>query len=153
MKPLKAIAAMSLNRVIGNHGDIPWHLPEDFKWFKKQTLGDTLLMGRITWESIGKPLPNRRTIVLSRSELDLPEGVTLIHSLDELETACSKDEQVWICGGGQLYQQTLGQCSDLYLSIVHREVEGDAFFPEHAHYFEESERALDAEGFHVIHYY
>lgn len=153
MKPLKAIAAMSLNRVIGNQGDIPWHLPEDFKWFKKQTLGNTLLMGRITWESIGKPLPNRRTIVLSRSKIELPEGVTLIHSLEQLTSVCTEDEQVWICGGAQLYKQTLENCSDLYLSIVHKEVEGDAFFPEHAHYFEESKRLFDAEGFHVIHYY
>lgn len=128
MNSYKAIAAMSENRVIGNSGDIPWHLPEDFKWFKKTTMGDILVMGRKTYESIGRPLPGRDTYVLSRT----PREITGVHSftdlevLDQLET----DQTIWIAGGGEVYKQMLGKCSELYLTRVHRTVEGDAFFPE-----------------------
>src|SRR5438132_2289163 len=83
MNHFKAIAAMTLNRVIGAGNKIPWHLPEDFKWFKKLTTGHVIVMGRKTYESIGKPLPNRTTIVLSRSPLDIP-GVTTIADLKRL---------------------------------------------------------------------
>ena len=86
MKPFNAIAALSLNRVIGAGNKIPWHLPEDFKWFKQMTTGHVIVMGRKTFESIGKPLPDRETIVLSRGPFSFP-GVRVIHSLDELITA------------------------------------------------------------------
>jgi dihydrofolate reductase len=108
----KAIAAMSLNRVIGAGNKIPWHLPEDFKWFKATTTGHVIVMGRKTFESIGKPLPNRTTIVLSRSAWAHP-GVTTIRSLDELP-ALVADRQVFICGGAEIYAQTLPLCSDLF---------------------------------------
>jgi dihydrofolate reductase len=122
--PLKAIAAMSLNRVIGNGNQIPWHLPEDFKWFKATTTGHVIVMGRKTFESIGKPLPNRETIVLSRLAFSHP-GVKTIRSLDELPDIVG-DRQVFICGGAQIYEQTLPLCSELFLTLVKREVEGDA---------------------------
>lgn len=128
LKNFKAIAAMSKNRVIGNAGDIPWHLPEDFKWFKKTTMGDILVMGRKTYESIGRPLPGRDTYVLSRQ----PREIAGVHSftnlkvLDHLET----DRTIWIAGGGEVYKQMLDKCSELYLTRVHRTVEGDAFFPD-----------------------
>src|SRR5512136_2712076 len=86
LKPFKAIAAMSLNRVIGAGNKIPWHLPEDFKWFKKMTTGQVIVMGRKTFESIGKPLPNRTTIVLSRSRETIP-GVRVVSDLGQINRA------------------------------------------------------------------
>jgi dihydrofolate reductase len=130
----KAIAAMSENRVIGNGGDIPWHLPKDFNWFKEKTLGSVLVMGRKTFESIGRPLPGRETYVLSREPREIPGAhcFTDLEMLDHLET----DKEIWIAGGGEIYKQTLDQCSELYLTRVHRTVEGDAFFPEFESRFE-----------------
>ena len=128
MNSFKAIAAMSENRVIGNEGEIPWHLPEDFKWFKATTMGGILVMGRKTYESIGRPLPGRDTYVLSRQAREI-RGVhsfTDLSVLDHLDT----NKTIWIAGGGEIYKQMLPKCSELYLSRVHREVEGDAFFPE-----------------------
>ena len=119
---------MSENRVIGNTGDIPWHLPEDFKWFKKTTMGGILVMGRKTYESIGRPLPGRDTYVLSRT----PREITGVHSFTDLEVLdhLVTNQTIWIAGGGEIYKQMLGKCSELYLTRVHRSVEGDAFFPD-----------------------
>ena len=119
---------MSENRVIGNAGDIPWHLPEDFKWFKKTTMGGILVMGRKTYESIGRPLPGRDTYVLSRT----PREITGVHSFTDLEALDNlvTNQTIWIAGGGEIYKQMLGKCSELYLTRVNRSVEGDAFFPE-----------------------
>ncbi|WPJ97006.1 dihydrofolate reductase [Coraliomargarita algicola] len=128
MNTYKAIAAMSENRVIGHAGKIPWHLPADFKWFKQTTIGGILIMGRKTYESIGRPLPGRDTYVLSRSPQHIP-GVQLFHDLTELEEL-QTDKTIWIAGGGEIYTQMLAKCSELYLTRVHRTVEGDAFFPE-----------------------
>src|SRR5215831_377967 len=129
-KPFKAIAAMSLNRVIGAGGKIPWHLPEDFKWFKKMTTGHVIVMGRKTYESIGKPLPNRTTIVLSRSHMKI-NGVRVIVDLKELNSLEPElaGREIFVCGGAQVYQHALPMCSDLYLTLVKRNVEGDTYFP------------------------
>jgi len=151
MKHFKAIAAMSLNRVIGAGNKIPWHLPEDFKWFKQTTIGHIIVMGRKTFESIGKPLPNRETIVLSRSQFQFP-GVKTIRSLDELKSLAG-DRQIFICGGAQIYAQALPLCSDLYLTLVKRKVEGDAFFPPFEERFELVEEIRDAPEFKVLHYH
>jgi dihydrofolate reductase len=134
---LKAIAAMAENRVIGNQGDIPWHLPEDFKWFKKTTMGDILVMGRKTYESIGRPLPGRETFVLSRSPrtIDGVRTFTDLSILNELDT----DKTIWIAGGAEIYKQMLPRCSELYLTRVHRKVDGDAQFPEFENNFELAE--------------
>jgi dihydrofolate reductase len=128
MKTYKAIAAMSKNRVIGNNGDIPWHLPKDFQWFKDKTMGGILVMGRKTYESIGYPLPGRDTYVLSRQLREIPgtHSFTELSALDHLET----DKTIWIAGGGEIYEQMLDKCCELYLTRVHRTVQGDAFFPE-----------------------
>jgi len=151
MSNYQAIAALSLNKVIGNKGDIPWHLPEDFKWFKEKTLGNTLLMGRKTYESIGRPLPGRKTIVLSRqTSLDLPEGVVHIHSPEELK-GVDIQGTLFICGGAEIYKQYLPQCSDLYLTWVNREVEGDTLFPEFEELFELKEILREEEGFRIEH--
>src|SRR6266850_1803475 len=108
MKPFKAIAAMSLNRVIGAGTKIPWHLPEDFKWFKKVTTGHIIVMGRKTFESIGKPLPNRTTIVLTRSLLQI-NGVETISDLDQIRSRSQGNDtrEIFICGGAQLYERAL----------------------------------------------
>ena len=128
MPNYKAIAAMADNRVIGQQGDIPWHLPEDFKWFKKTTMGQILVMGRKTYESIGRPLPGRETYVVSRQALSITGVQTLtdLKALDQIET----EKTVWIAGGGEIYRQMLPHCSELYLTRVHCKVSGDAFFPE-----------------------
>src|SRR5215510_203186 len=99
MKHFKAIAAMSENRVIGAGNKIPWHLPEDFRWFKKMTTGQVVVMGRKTFESIGRPLPNRETIVLSRSGFQ-QAGVRTVASLGEIDLA-RETRAVFICGGAQ----------------------------------------------------
>ncbi len=150
--PFKAIAAMSLNRVIGSGNSIPWHLPEDFAWFKQTTMGHVLVMGRKTFESIGSPLPGRETIVLTRRAEPIP-GVRTIDSLDGLGQADDLgDRTIFICGGAQVYSQALGKCSDLFLTVVKREVEGDAFFPEFEPMFDAGETLRESDDFDVIHY-
>lgn len=133
MKELNAIAAMSENRVIGKAGHLPWHIPEELKWFKNLTWGHVLIMGRKTFETIGKPLPGREIIVLSRSGFKHP-GIKVISSLEELSIEDDKREY-FICGGAQIYGLTLPYCRRLYLTVVHLEVEGDLFFPPFEHMF------------------
>ena len=154
MHPFKAIAAMSLNRVIGAGGKIPWHLSEDFKWFKRTTTGHVIVMGRKTFESIGRPLPNRTTIVVSRSGAVNFPGVQTVSSLADLEAAVSglEGRKTFICGGAQLYQQALPQCSDLYLTLVKRIVEGDTFFPPFEDQFELMAELRDCAEFRILHY-
>ena len=152
--PFKAIAAMSLNRVIGAGTRIPWHLPEDFKWFKKMTTGQVIVMGRKTFESIGKPLPNRATIVLTRSAAPIP-GVRIISDLRQLDPSdpALAGREIFICGGAQIYQQALPLCTDLYLTLVLREVEGDTFFPPFEDRFELAEEVLVHPEFKILHYW
>ena len=149
MKHFKAIAAMSLNRVIGSGNKIPWHLPEDFKWFKATTTGHIIVMGRKTFESIGKPLPNRETIVLSRSNFSYP-GVKTIRNLEGLPVVT--DRQVFICGGAQIYEQALPLCSEILLTLVNCEVEGDAFFPKFEDQFQLAETLRETPEFKILRY-
>ena len=144
---------MSLNRVIGAGNKIPWHLPDDFKWFKQMTTGHVIVMGRKTFESIGRPLPNRTTIVLSRSSIVIP-GVQVISRLDELALLDVADpmKQIFICGGAQIYEQALRFCSELYLTIVKKEVEGDALFPPFENDFVLAAEILDQPEFKIMHY-
>jgi dihydrofolate reductase len=150
VKHFKAIAAMSENRVIGHGPKIPWHLPEDFKWFKRMTTGQVIVMGRKTFESIGRPLPNRETIVVSRSGWQAP-GIRTIHSLDQLHPA-EEAREIFICGGGEIYAIALPRCSDLYLTQVKRTVEGDVFFPAFEDRFERVETLEDNPEFSIVHY-
>jgi dihydrofolate reductase len=147
---LKAIAAMSENGVIGLRNRIPWHIPEEFEWFKQTTMGQVILMGRRTFESIGPPLPGRRTLVLTRSDWSYP-GVTVIHDLDDPELTRASPE-LFVCGGAQVYAQLLPRCSDLYLSHIQRTVEGDTFFPPFEHLFERAAIVLQRPEFLVVHY-
>jgi dihydrofolate reductase len=150
MNHFKAIAAMSLNRVIGAGNRIPWDLPDDFKWFKTMTAGQIIVMGRKTFESIGRPLPNRETIVLSRSGFNF-RGERTVSGLHELSTL-GADRKVFICGGAQIYEQALPLCSDLYLTVVQREVAGDAFFPPFEDVFELVEKIREHKDFHILHF-
>ena len=147
---MKAIAAMSLNRVIGRDGAIPWHLPEDFKWFKQCTSGHVVLMGRKTYESLGKPLPNRTNIVVSRGA-EIP-GVEMVRDLTAFDPARYAPREVWVIGGAEIYSQLLDRCTDLYLSVVQREVAGDAVFPEFESHFEFANVPLRTAEFEVRHY-
>jgi dihydrofolate reductase len=122
---MKAIAAMSLNRVIGAEGKIPWHLSEDLRFFKRTTFGHVVLMGRKTYESLGKPLPGRENWVVSSQPLT---GVRVIHDLDELGDA-PDGREIFVIGGAQLYAALLPTCAELLLTLVKREVSGDVFFP------------------------
>jgi dihydrofolate reductase len=124
---MNAIAAMARNRVIGFNGRIPWHLPADFHWFKRTTLGGTIVMGRKTFESLGKPLPGRRNIVISRTHR-FP-AVETFESIDAFLGQKSDTRETWVIGGSQVYEQLLPLCSDLYLSLVYADPEGDSFFP------------------------
>jgi dihydrofolate reductase len=151
MKRFKAIAAMSLNRVIGAASKIPWHLPEDFKWFKKMTTGHVIVMGRKTFESIGKALPNRTTIVVSRSANSIP-GVQTISNLNQLQEPGWEGKEMFICGGAEIYRQALPLCSDLFLTVVKREVEGDTLFPPFEDQFSLAEEILDHPDFKILHY-
>jgi len=152
-KAFKAIAAMSLNRVIGAGNRIPWHLPEEFRWFKKMTVGQVIVMGRKTFESIGKPLPNRTMIVLTRSAVPI-QGVEIASELDQIDPAnpAFKGREVFICGGAQIYQLALPRCSDLYLTQVNRTVDGDAFFPAFEDAFELVEEVMARPEFKVLHF-
>jgi dihydrofolate reductase len=150
MKAFKAIAAMTPDRVIGAGNQIPWHIPEDFKWFKKTTMGHTLVMGHRTFDSIGRPLPGRVTCVLSRSSPTI-EGVHVIRSLAELEQMPLPGD-IFICGGEQIYRLALPFCSDLYLTLVKRKVSGDAHFPPFEAEFTLKEMIQENELFTIQHY-
>jgi dihydrofolate reductase len=144
---------MSLNRVIGNQGRIPWHLPEDFKWFKQLTIGHVLVMGRKTFESIGRPLPGRETIVLSRAGNPIP-GVRVMPSFDLLDPNATEwaGRDLFVVGGADIYRQALPQCSDLFLTLVKREVVGDTFFPEFEAHFRLVAQLRENTDFEILHY-
>ena len=149
-KRFKAIAAMSENRVIGDGPKIPWHLPEDFKFFKRMTTGNVVVMGRATFESIGRPLPNRETIIVSRRGFSFP-GVRTVVSLDEIDLNAD-ERDVFICGGAQIYALALPRCSDLYLTHVKRVVEGNVLFPPFERLFSEVAVLQDNADFRIVHY-
>ncbi|MBI3005172.1 MAG: dihydrofolate reductase [Ignavibacteriales bacterium] len=124
------IAALSRNRVIGKNGRIPWHISEDLKRFKRITTGHTVLMGRKTYESMGKPLANRRNVVLT--SMTIP-GVETFSSLGEALQGLAGQEKVFVIGGGELFAQVLESADEMHLTLVDKDVEGDAFFPPFEH--------------------
>ena len=133
---LSVIVAMAHNRVIGLNNQMPWHLPADLAWFKKNTLNKPVIMGRKTFESIGRPLPNRHNIVISRqieSSDNKISNVSWVKSIDEaisLAQAQQPDE-VFIIGGGNIYQQVLPLIDRLYLTHIDAELQGDTYFPDY----------------------
>jgi dihydrofolate reductase len=127
---LVLIAALSTNRVIGRNGKVPWHLPEDLQRFKRLTTGHTLLMGRKTFESIGKPLSGRRNVVLSSRPL---ANVETYSTLADALRAVQGEEQVYVIGGGTVFAQLIESADELRLTIIERHVEGDTYFPPYEH--------------------
>jgi len=121
---------MAKNRVIGANGAIPWHLPEELKRFKVLTMGHHLIMGRKTWESIGRLLPGRETVIVTRQPGYSVPGATITHSLDEAVAACGNDSEIFVIGGAELYAQALPRARRLYLTTIEADVAGDTFMPE-----------------------
>ncbi len=137
---LSIIVAMTPQRVIGKDGDMPWHLPAELRHFKETTMGRPIVMGRRTHESIGRALPGRQNIVVTRDPGYRSEGVCVVHGLDEAIAAAGDAEEIMIIGGETLYRQALGRAGRIYLTLVHARLEGDTWFPE-----------LDTEGWQEVH--
>jgi dihydrofolate reductase len=129
---ISAIAAMAENRVIGKNNQLPWHLPADLTHFKTITTGNCILMGRKTYESIGKPLPNRTNIILTQQPEFAAPGCIVVNSFEEALThsLAEKNKELIIIGGAQIYTQLLPQIERIYLTIIHHLFDGDVFFPE-----------------------
>ena len=121
---------MAANRVIGKDNALPWHLPADLKRFKALTMGHPVVMGRKTHASIGRPLPGRRNLVISRNRFYSAPGCELVHSLDEAVAACRGAQEMFIIGGAELYRESLPRAQRLEFTEIHAEYEGDASFPE-----------------------
>lgn len=125
------IVAAAENNAIGKDNQMPWHLPNDFKYFKKNTLDHSIVMGRKTFDSIGKPLPERRNIVLTRDlRYTSDQDIDIANSLQEILTYCRDEREVFIIGGANVYQQFLPLAQKVLLTRVHTRIDGDAFFPE-----------------------
>lgn len=125
---IRIIVAMSKNRVIGNNNQLIWKLSSDLKRFKELTTGNSVVMGRKTFESIGKPLPNRRNVIITRNNEYVVEGCEIVSSLEE--ALLLTNNNCFIIGGGEIYKQALDITDKIYLTLVHKEFEGDTQFPE-----------------------
>lgn len=139
---LSILVAHDQNRVIGKDNQLPWHLPNDLKHVKKLSTGNTLVMGRKTYESIGKPLPNRRNVVLTRNSTFHPEGVDVIHDLDEIYDLPG---HVFIFGGQTLFEEFIDKVDDMYITVVEDKFQGDTFFPPYTFENWEVESAVKGE--------
>ena len=127
---LSLIVAMAKNCTIGVNNTLPWRCPEDLKHFKTLTMGHHMIMGRKTFDSIGKPLPGRTTVVVTRNAGLEIEGCVIAHSLKEAIAACAGDEEIFIVGGADLYRQAVSLVDTLYITEIQQDVAGDAHFPE-----------------------
>lgn len=136
-KPVALIVAIASNGVIGKDNALPWHIPEDLKWFKRNTLGKPIIMGRKTWDSIGRPLPGRPNIVVTRQPGWRAEGVHAVHSLDEgltlAESLAPDAAELMVIGGSALFAEALPLCARFYMTEVKRAYDGDVRFPEIEH--------------------
>ncbi len=132
---ISLIAAMGKNRVIGNKGKLPWHMPADMKYYKDKTKGKTIIMGRKTFESMGKmPLPNRANIIITHNEDFKAEGAVVVHSAEEALKEAEKinpNQELMVIGGSEIYKEFLPRANRIYLTIIEGEFKGDAFFPEY----------------------
>ncbi|NVJ48962.1 MAG: type 3 dihydrofolate reductase [Gammaproteobacteria bacterium] len=133
MPIISLVCAMAKNRVIGLQNQMPWHLPVDLKHFKATTMGKPIVMGRKTFESIGKPLPGRQNVVITRNDAYQVEGVDVVNSFSAALELLAHEPEIMITGGGNIYQQALPLADRLYLTFIDLEVEGDAFFPDFSH--------------------
>lgn len=147
MPVFTGVVAMDARRAIGLENGIPWKLPEDMKLFKRLTMGHPILMGRKTWESLGRPLPGRQNIVLTRNADYKAEGALVIHDPAELAEHELQDAEVMVIGGAQVYAQLLPLMQKLYVSEVAGEHEADTFFPEFQEFFKSREVLAEYEGF------
>jgi len=124
------IVAASENNVIGQNNQMPWHLPNDFKYFKKTTIAHSVIMGRKTFESIGKALPDRRNIVITKNSAYQAEDIDIANNIGEVFAACRDEQEIFIIGGANIYTQFLPLADKILLTRVHANLTGDAFFPE-----------------------
>jgi len=124
------VAAVAANGVIGASGRLPWNLPEDLRHFKQLTFGHPVIMGRRTWDSLGRPLSGRRNLVVSRRAGFSPPGAEAVASLDEALERCAGAEAVFVMGGAELYREALARADTLYLTEIHRDFAGDTHFPD-----------------------
>jgi dihydrofolate reductase len=124
---ISLICATSQNGVIGLNNQLPWRLPADLAHFKKVTMGHHILMGRKTYESIGRPLPGRTNVVITRQKDFQAEGCLMAHSVEQAMALCHKDDEVFVIGGAEIYQQTLPVADKIYLTIIHQDFEGETF--------------------------
>lgn len=127
---ISLIAAMAENRVIGHENSIPWNIPSDQKRFREITMGHPVILGRKTHEIIGRPLPGRKSIVLTRNRNYPAEGIIVAHDIGSALAACGDADEAFICGGGMVFQEFISFADRIYLTLIHREYEGDTFFPE-----------------------
>lgn len=130
MPKIALIVAMAKNHTIGINNTLPWRIPADLQHFKRLTLGHHILMGRKTFESIGKPLPQRTTVVITRDENLHIEGCLMANSLEAAIAVCGEVEEVFVVGGAEIYAQALASATTLYLTEIQQDVQGDASFPE-----------------------
>ncbi len=135
---ISMITAMADNRIIGKDNQMPWHLPADFAWFKRCTMGKPVVMGRKTYESIGRPLPGRLNIVISRDASLSIEGVTTVTSIEQALEVAGEVEEVMIIGGGAIYAACLPMANKLYVTHIEAEIEGDTQFPDWGSEFKET---------------
>lgn len=143
---LSIIAALSENRVIGKEGKIPWHLSDDFRRFKERTMGHVIIMGRKTHESIGRSLPGRTNVVITRDTSRTLPGCVIVGSLDAALARAREieSEEIFIIGGAQIYSTALAKVNRLYLTLVHAIIDGDTLFPEYADTFG---KVIESENF------
>jgi dihydrofolate reductase len=143
---ISLIVAMASNRVIGINGQMPWHLSADLKKFKQITLGSSVLMGRKTYESIGRPLPGRRNIVISRNPVYKITGCEVFSDISAAIASCNEAEELFVIGGAAFYEAMLSKADFIYLTEIHKLFEGDTYFPEiNAQEWQEMER-IDIEN-------
>lgn len=129
---ISLIVAHDLNRVIGKDNKMPWHIPNELAYFKEKTMGKAIVMGRNTFESIGRPLPGRLNIVITRNAAYKPDGVTVVHSIeDAIELARKHHEEVMVIGGEQIFKEVLPYTDLMYVTLIQKEFEGDTFFPSY----------------------
>ncbi|WP_394121697.1 dihydrofolate reductase [Planococcus donghaensis] len=129
---ISLMVAHDQNRVIGIDNELPWHIPADLAYFKEHTIGKGIVMGRNTYESIGRPLPKRRNIVVTRNDDYEAEGVDVVHNIqDAVKLAKEVHEEVMIIGGEQIFNSVLDDADRLYITLVHQSFEGDTYFPEY----------------------
>jgi dihydrofolate reductase len=130
MTELSLIVAMDDNRLIGSNNDLPWQMPADLAYFKRTTMGKPIIMGRKTFASIGRPLPGRRNVVITRDSGFSAPGCEIANGIEAALSLCSDAEEVMLIGGASLYQQTIDQATRLYVTRIHHSFEGDTWFPE-----------------------